>query len=108
MPQVKLTDRANQDLQRFVQFLQEVAPDKISQTLNTIIDRLEILENNPLAGETIPCDAIPDLRKLTIPYGKNGYIALYRYDPEADMILVETLRHMLELEPDFLRRQKTV
>jgi plasmid stabilization system protein ParE len=103
MPQVKLTDRANQDLQRFAQFLQEVAPEKIDEALDTIFDRLEILENNPLSGEPTPCEAIQDLRKLTIPYGKNGYVALYRYDQKADIVLVETLRHMLELEPDFLR-----
>ena len=51
MSQVKLTDRANQDLQRFAQFLQEVAPEKIDEALDTIFDRLEILENNPLSGE---------------------------------------------------------
>ena len=103
MPQIKYTDRATQDLQRFAKFLEEVAPEKIGDAINTIFDRLEILESNPLAGEATPCEAIPDLRKITINYGKNGYVALYRFDSKADIVLIETLRHMLELEPEFLR-----
>ena len=104
MPHIKFTARANQDLQRVTQFLRDIAPDKVGAALDAILGRLEILKNNPLAGEAAPRDAIPDLRKLTIPYGQTGYIALYRYDREADMVLVETLRHMLELEPGFLRK----
>lgn len=105
MPQIKYTDRANEDLQRFALFLQEVAPHKIGEALETIVQGLGLLERNPFAGEHVPCEAIQDLRKIVIPYGKNGYVALYRYDQKIDLVLIETIRHMLELEPDFLRKR---
>lgn len=99
MPHIKFSDKANTDLDRFEAFLQESAPEKVDEAIKTIFQGLKILKENAFAGTPQKYG----FRKLTIPYGKNGYVALYRYDQKADIVLVETLRHMLELEPDFLR-----
>jgi plasmid stabilization system protein ParE len=105
MPQIKYSQRAFRDIERLKNFLVETAPEKISEAIDTIFEKIDILENMPLAGVAIPCKEIPALRKLVIPYGKNGYVALYKHDAEAEEIIIETIRHMRELEPEFLRVQ---
>lgn len=103
MPQIKYTDRAIQDLERFAEFYQRVAPHKTEEVLKAVWNGIDTLKNQPFVGTETPCIELPDLRKLTITYGKKGYVALYQYDKKADLVLIETVRHMLELEPDFLR-----
>ncbi len=103
MPQIIYTARAYQDFERLKNFLLEAAPDKVGEAMTVIFDKLDILQNTPLAGTAIPCEAIAPLRKLVIPYGKSGYIALYKYDKASEHIVIETIRHMRELEPEFLR-----
>lgn len=104
MPQIVFTVQASQDLVRFKALLNEVAPTKTAEAIRTILAKIKQLDINPQLGSTVTCDAIPDLRKLVIPYKKNGYVALYKYDINHELIIIETIRHMLELEPGFLRR----
>lgn len=99
MPRIKFSEQANIDLDRFETFLREVAPDKVDEAIKSIFNGLKILTKNAFAGT-------PNgngYRKLVIPYGKNGYVALYKYEENLDLIVVETMRHMKELEADFLR-----
>lgn len=37
-----------------------------------------------------------DFRELVIPFGESGYVALYRYDPEAGVVHLLALRHQRE------------
>lgn len=106
MPQIVFTVQAGQDIARFKAFLDAAAPTKTAEAIRTILAKIKQLEHNPQLGVPIACDAIPDLKKLVIPYKKNGYVALYKYDPLQEIIVIETIRHMLELEPKFLRAQK--
>jgi plasmid stabilization system protein ParE len=105
MPQIKYSPRAFRDIERLKNFLVETAPEKVDDAIDTIFGKIDILESIPLAGVAVPCEEIPTLRKLIIPYGKNGYVALYKHDAEAEEIIIETIRHMRELEPEFLRTQ---
>lgn len=106
MPQIVYTPKAYRDFERLNDFLLEVAPDKVGEAMGVIFDRLDILQHMPLAGSLVSCEALSKLnialRKFVIPYGKSGYVALYTYDMNADKIIVETIRHMRELEPEFL------
>lgn len=104
MPQIIFSPRSHRDIARFKAFLEEVAPEKVAEAVQTIISKISQLEKNPLLGTTIPCEAIPNLRKLVIPYKKNGYVALYKYDVNKELVVIETIRHMRELEPEFLKR----
>ena len=35
-------------------------------------------------------------RELVISHGRSGYLALYRYDPSEDLVLVLAIRHQRE------------
>ncbi len=104
MPQVKLGDEVPADFERFKKFLQDIAPEKIEEVIDTIIDGLSILEHTPYAGEPHPLDKVPDMRKLVISYGKAGYVALYTFDPQTDVVTIQAMRHQKEIELLFLQR----
>ncbi|MBB5274336.1 hypothetical protein HNR26_000374 [Rhizobium rosettiformans] len=36
------------------------------------------------------------MRELVIPFGETGYVALYRYDEEADLVYILAFRHQRE------------
>lgn len=99
MPHIKFSDKANTDLDRFEDFLLETAPEKVDEAIKTIFQGLKILKENAFVGTPQQYG----FRKLVIPYGKNGYVAIYKYDDRLDLIVIETIRHMRELEPDFFR-----
>jgi plasmid stabilization system protein ParE len=52
------------------------------------------LEAHPEMGR--PHIDTPDLRELLIPFGESGYIALYRFDPIDDAVVVLAFRHLRE------------
>lgn len=104
MPQIRFSQRAKDDLQRLSDFLLEVAePENVANAMQAILDKINMLIDLPYIGSPVPREEIPNLRKLVISYGKNGYVALYRYELEEDLIVIETIRHGRELEPSFLR-----
>lgn len=100
MPQIVFTQKSTQDLARFEAFLDKVAPEKTTEAIHTIIDRISLLQKHPEIGAIEPL--APQFRKLVIPYGKNGYVALYLYDKPNDIIRIQTIRHMRELTPQLL------
>ena len=52
-----------------------------------------VLVRHPMIGRSVK----HGLRELVISRGKSGYVALYRYRPEADSVLVLRIRHQREL-----------
>lgn len=104
MPQIKYSQKAVDDLQRLSGFLLETADqEKAANAMKTIADKINMLADLPNLGTPVPNEAIQNLRKLIISYGKNGYVALYSYQAENDLVLVETIRHSRELEPEFFK-----
>lgn len=103
MPQIIYTQRMGQDFQRLQGFLNETAPHKTAEAMQAIFAKIDMLANFPKIGNLVPNDALPTLRQLTIKWGKYGYVALYSYDEAEDLIIMETIRHARELEPEFLR-----
>lgn len=92
------------DFVRLSEFLQENAPNKVAEAMQTITDKIQNLLDFPKIGKAIPCQALPNLRQLVIPYGKGAYITLYSFSEAQGEILIETIRHSRELEPNFLRK----
>jgi plasmid stabilization system protein ParE len=88
----QLHAQATADLERLRDFLLESAPEAALETVGIIPDGLHILGSHPLVGR--PVDH--GLRELVISRGRTGYLALYRYDAQADLVLVLALRHQRE------------
>lgn len=99
MPQIIYTERMRQDFQRLQSFLQEVAPNKVAEAMQAIFEKIDMLLTFPKIGNAIQNEKLPNLRQLTIKWGKYGYVALYSYDEDKDLIIMETIRHARELEP---------
>lgn len=87
-----LAVEAADDLERLTDFLLESAPDAAIETVDLILDALEILSRHPRIGR-ISADG---LRELVISRGRSGYVALYSYDEAADVVLVLAVRHQRE------------
>lgn len=107
MSYIKYTEQAINDLQRLANFLENVAPEKVDNAINTIISKIDMLVNMPLLGVFVPNQKIDNLRKLSIPYGKNAYIVLYSYNETENLVIIQTIRHSRELEPNFLRKKQS-
>lgn len=103
MPQIIYTQRITEDFERLQGFLNEVAPHKTAEAMQAIFEKIDMLLTLPKIGRAVPNDKLPNLRQLTIKWGKYGYVALYSYDEAEDLIVMETIRHARELEPEFLR-----
>jgi addiction module RelE/StbE family toxin len=92
LARVIYTARALADLTRLTDFLIESEPAAAPETVELIIEAVQVLENHPLIGRL----AEQDLRELVISRGKSGYLALYSYEAAQDVVLVLAVRHQLE------------
>lgn len=92
MAQVKLTTRAEGDLERLFDFLAEKDPVAGRRAVESILDAIDVLQRHPLIGRP----AEDGLNELVISRGKSGYVALYRYLPEQDLVRVLAVRHQRE------------
>lgn len=88
----QLHAQATADLERLRDFLLESAPEAALETVDIVLDGLHILTSHPLVGRPLG----HGLRELVISRGRTGYLALYRYDAQADVVLVLAQRHQRE------------
>ncbi len=94
MPQVKYAPGAIRDLQRLRVFLQPKNPLAAKRAGDTIMKAMQILGQQPQIGR--PVDGLPDVfREWLINFGDSGYVARYRYDGDAVVILA--VRHQKEV-----------
>jgi plasmid stabilization system protein ParE len=92
MTRWQLSAEAVEDLERLRDFLLESAPEAALETVDIILDGLQILASHPQVGRPLA----HGLRELVISRGRTGYLALYRYDAQADVALVLAVRHQRE------------
>lgn len=92
MTELVYTAQALQDLERLSDFLLDTDPQAAQATAGLIFDALDILLQHPEIGRKVHFGQ----RELVISRGRTGYLALYRYLPHLDRILVLTLRHQRE------------
>jgi plasmid stabilization system protein ParE len=92
MTELAYTEQALLDLERLSDFLLESDPQAAQDTAALILDALEILVQHPEIGRKVHFGQ----RELVISRGQTGYLALYRFLPHIDRILVLTLRHQRE------------
>jgi addiction module RelE/StbE family toxin len=85
--------QALNDLERLTDFLLAEEPAAAIKTSALIIEAVDILANHPLVGRLTE----HDLRELVIARGHSGYLALYSYQPEQDVVLILAIRHQREV-----------
>lgn len=94
MPKIVYTRQAQIDFLRCRQFLQHKNPLAAKRAAAAIDLHLDLLSRHPEAGR--PLEDHPELRELPIPFGDTGYVALYRYMPDDNVILLLAFRHQKE------------
>ena len=86
------SERALLDIDRFSDLLTESDPERAADTLEVIVNAVEVLRRHPFIGRPIE----NGLRELVISRGHSGYVALYEFDTARNEITVHKLRHQLE------------
>jgi plasmid stabilization system protein ParE len=89
-----VTEGATIGLERCRKFLEEKNPLALARAAQVIEKHFALLETEPEIGR--PFDDLPEMRELIIPFGDSGYVALYRFEANADTIYVLTFRHQKE------------
>lgn len=92
MARLNLAAGAEADLDRLYEFLAADDPVAADAVADLILEGITILERHPLIGRP----AEEGKRELVISRGRSGYVALYKYVPEEDVVLVLALRHQRE------------
>lgn len=84
--------RAYADLQRLAEFAATGGSEAAQRVIDLIASAVEMLEHHPLIGRPVESG----LRELVISRGKTGYIALYDYDSDDDLVVILAVRHQRE------------
>ncbi len=92
MTELVYAGRALIDPERPANFLLQTDPQTGQDTAVVIFEALEILTRHPEIGRKVHFGQ----RELVISRGRTGYLALYRFMPHFDRILVLALRHQRE------------
>ena len=93
MPQVIFAPTAILDLQRLREFLRPKNPAAAQRSAETILKAVQMLGLQPHIGRPIE-DMPEDYREWPIDFGDSGYVARYRFEGEAVIILA--VRHQKE------------
>ena len=92
MTRLVLSPTAFQDIDRLTDFLLESDPVAAGDTTPLLISGLRVPQQHPLIGRPVE----RDYRELIISRGDTGYVALYQFDIENDLVMVLTIRHQRE------------
>jgi plasmid stabilization system protein ParE len=90
---VRFARAAVEDLTELTEFL--VARGVTDDAEAVIRDAVEVLKRLPFAGRRAREQADATLRQLVVPFGRTGYVMLYRIGPGA-LVSVLAVRHQLE------------
>jgi plasmid stabilization system protein ParE len=82
------------DLERAFEHLAEKDPRSAPAAASAIRTGVGVLARHPLIGRPIA----GELRELVISFGRNGYVALYRFVPSENRVRVLAIRHQRELD----------
>jgi toxin ParE1/3/4 len=89
---VEIAPAVVDDLDRIFDHLTRHEADHGPQRIGEIVDALSVLETNPLIGRP----TTRNKRELVIGQRSRGYVALYRYVPELDIVFVLAIRSQRE------------
>ena len=92
---VRLTNEALDDLKRLQAFLIEKDPAAAARAVDAIETSFELLEFSPFSCRKAWPGDRPLLRKVVIPFGSAGYVALFEIDGPNHVTIV-AVRHQRE------------
>lgn len=92
MSRIELAPGVGEDFDRILAHLARFERADTPAHIEEIIQAIAVLEHNPLIGRP----ARGDLRELIIGRRSRGYVALYRYVPELDIVFVLAIRSQRE------------
>jgi plasmid stabilization system protein ParE len=92
VPRIELAPEVADDFDRILDHLHKYQVDNCAERLEEIIDAINVLKHNPLIGRPVG----DDKRELVIGRRARGYVALYRYVPEIDIVFILALRAQRE------------
>jgi plasmid stabilization system protein ParE len=86
MPHITYSSKALADVKRLRAFLEGKNPRAAREASEAITEALNLLIDFPEAGRPVLIDP-PGLRDLFIEFGNGGYVARYRYNGRAVLVL---------------------
>lgn len=92
MARIELAPEVADDFDRIFEHLTTYQVENPGQRIGEIITALDVLEQNPLIGRPVANGK----RELVIGRRIRGYLALYRYVPEMDIVFVLAIRSQRE------------
>ncbi len=95
MSQLKISNRAKNDLQRLFDFLAQFDLDVAQRGNDAIYDEFFRLQQTPTNGAPVPDR--PNVRKLIIDFGASGYQIFHKYYAQSDTTVVLAVLHQKEL-----------
>ena len=92
MSRIELAPEVGDDLDRILEHIAAHDGIDAKSRLHDIIEAIDVLERNPLIGRPVRAE----LRELVIGRRARGYVALYRYVAQIDVVLVLAIRGQKE------------
>ena len=93
MIRLELAPEVFEDFDRILNHLLSLQADDPAGRIAGVIDALQLLTHSPLIGRQLRGGK----RELVIGQGVRGYVALYRYLPQLEVIYVLAVRSQREL-----------
>ncbi|MBS0379122.1 MAG: type II toxin-antitoxin system RelE/ParE family toxin [Proteobacteria bacterium] len=92
MAHIEIAPRAIADLERLFDFKARSDPQRARVRLLSVRRALELLAEHPLLGREVEYG----FRELVLMRGRDGYLALYRWLPAEDLVVILAIRHQRE------------
>jgi plasmid stabilization system protein ParE len=92
MSRIEIAPEVGDDFDRIFDHLALYDPHHAAARIREIIQAFNVLGTNPLIGRPAPGNK----RELIIGRRSRGYVALYRYVPEIDIVFILALRSQRE------------
>lgn len=92
--QVRFTRAAKDDLKRLYLFLYQHDNNSAQHARDNIYKAIDTLKIFPFSSRKAQTDT-PFLRELIIPFGNNGYVALFEIE-ENNIVTILAVRHQRE------------
>jgi plasmid stabilization system protein ParE len=92
MARVEVSARALQDLDRLFELFAKENPIRARMQMLSVRRAFELLAAHPHLGRTVETGR----RELVLSRGQDGYIALYRWLPVDEIVMILAVRHQRE------------
>lgn len=92
MTRIELAPEVGDDFDRILDHLAQFEAENPALRIREIIEAISVLEHNPMIGRPVNNDK----RELVIGRRSHGYVALYRYVVELDVVFVLAVRSQRE------------